>query len=136
MGARWLVCLAFVASCVEPQLKPCGDVLCSADSVCLPNGLCASQEAVDACVGKPEGAACDTPLFTGSCVAGACTPPRCGDGVVSGSEQCDGSVTGIDCVTYGFDLGVPTCSDRCSLDVVGACARFGWERLLAEPAQF
>jgi hypothetical protein len=129
---RWMWLVVCLAGCLRPQLQPCGDLLCATDSVCLPSGECAPQEALDACVGKVDGDTCMTSVFTGSCVVGVCTSPRCGDGVVSGSEQCDGSVSGVDCVAYGFDTGVPSCSDRCSFDVVGSCVRFGWERIMSE----
>src|SRR5262245_32058460 len=120
---RWLAVLVMVG-CIEPQLQPCGDLLCAPDAVCLSSGLCASKEAVDVCVGLEPGATCTTVLFTGSCVDGACAPTVCGDGIIGGSEQCDGPVSGLDCVDYGFDLGVPTCTERCGLDLIGGCEQF------------
>ena len=72
-----------------------------------------------------------TAAFDGTCRGGACFAPVCGNGVIEGSEQCDGPVTNTDCVAYGFDLGVPTCTN-CVLDLVGTCVRFGWR--LVSPA--
>ncbi len=133
MRWAWVVLLGCAAvGCVQPNLVACGDLLCSADSVCLESGQCASVDAVTACEAMVEGASCVTPLFTGACSGGACVPARCGDGIVEGSEQCDGAVSGVDCVDYGFDLGLPSCTDRCSLDVVGTCVRFGWRRILPD----
>lgn len=133
---RWWLGLASVlAGCIEPQLQRCGDLLCSADSVCLDNGQCATPDSIAACAGLPDGMACTTVLFTGTCMNGVCTAPRCGDGVVSGSEQCDGAVSsGVDCVTYGFDTGVPSCSALCGLDVVESCVRFGWDKVSSATA--
>lgn len=133
MGWRWALACLLASGCIQAQLQPCGDLLCPVDSVCLPDNTCATQESIEVCMGKTEGDTCSTALFTGSCARGVCTAPFCGDGVVSGSEQCDGPVSGVDCVEYGFDTGVPTCSDRCGLDVVGSCVRFGWDRVLTQP---
>lgn len=131
-----LASLAVLAGCMEPQLQRCGELLCSSDAVCLPTGQCATRESIDACDGLSESMTCTTTLFTGSCVMGVCTAPRCGDGRVSGSEQCDGEVSsGIDCVTYGFDTGLPSCSELCGLDVVGSCVRFGWQKVSSAAAQ-
>src|SRR5690606_10615888 len=111
----------------------CGDLVCAVDSVCLANGQCATREAVAACDGVADGMACQTALFEGTCTLGACTAARCGDGIVSGAERCDGPVLGFDCVEFGFDRGIPACTDRCDLDLIGSCERFGWRRISAEP---
>jgi hypothetical protein len=134
---RWLAAsVAMLAGCVEPALQRCGELLCSADSVCINNSQCATAESIDACKGLGDGMACSTVVFTGTCLDGACTAPRCGDGIVSGSEQCDGPVpSGVDCVTYGFDTGVPACSALCGLEVVDSCVRFGWERVSSTSAE-
>lgn len=124
---------ALAAACIEPDLQPCGDKLCAADAVCLSNGQCATRDDVDACTGLVDGDVCHTTLFDGICTLGACAAPRCGDGVITeGAEQCDGSVNDHDCVEFGFDLGIPACNDRCDIDVINSCVRFGWTRLVPE----
>jgi hypothetical protein len=124
-----------LAGCLKPDLVPCGDKLCARDAVCLPNGTCASPDAVAACANMPDGTACTVNAFTGSCRDGVCAAPVCGDGQISGAEQCDGPVTDIDCVDLGFDLGVPACNARCDLDFLASCTRFGWRRVHAGPVQ-
>jgi hypothetical protein len=116
-------------SCIRPSQRACGDRICPPDTVCLASGTCAGQDAVAACDGQLEGAACATTGIAGSCIGGACTPATCGNGYVEGSEQCDGPVTSVDCVQYGFDLGTPGCTARCDLEIVDTCVRFGWERV-------
>ena len=130
-----VVVVAMLAGCIEPAAEvTCGDLICPSTSVCLANGTCATHDDAAACDGLNDGATCQTPVFAGTCRGGACFAPVCGNGVVEGTEQCDGSVGSIDCVDFGFDLGSPTCSS-CVLDVTDSCVRFGWQPVLSEPAQ-
>ncbi len=133
MGRLRLVALAVaVAACIKPAPEiACGDLVCPGDAVCLANNTCVPAAQASACDGLADGAACTTAAFDGTCLGGACFAPVCGDGVIEGSEQCDGPVTTTDCVAFGFDLGVPTCTN-CVLDLVGTCTRFGWR--LVSPA--
>lgn len=126
--AGWIIAM-LLGACIRSHDVRCGDLLCPESSVCLPSGRCASEGAITACAGLAPNAACSTPLFDGTCIDGACTPTVCGDGLVAGNEQCDGSVQGVDCVTFGFDLGVPSCTERCDLDVITSCTRFGWRKI-------
>ncbi len=135
MGRLSLVALVVaVAACIKPAPEiACGALVCPSDSVCLADDTCVPGDQAAACAGLDEGAACMTAQFTGTCLGGACFAPVCGDGVIEGSEQCDGPVTGTDCVAFGFDLGIPTCVS-CVLDLVGTCTRFGWRLVSPEVA--
>ena len=84
------------------------------------------------CAGLADGTGCHTSVFDGTCHEGACFPPRCGDQVIEGTEQCDGSLD-VDCVDFGFDLGVPLCAS-CVLDLTNTCVRFGWRQVLTATA--
>jgi hypothetical protein len=129
MRAVAVVVLMLSSSCLKPSGEiTCGDNICPSTSVCLPNGSCALSQDVAACDSHVDGDSCQTPVFVGTCRSGVCYPPVCGDGLVEASEQCDGAVTGVDCVAYGFDTGVPLCTN-CVLDVVHSCVRFGWRLL-------
>ena len=44
----------------------------------------------------------------------------CGDDMVGGDEQCDGTdLDGEDCMTQGFDGGTLACDDECNFDTTG-----------------
>jgi hypothetical protein len=54
-------------------------------------------------------------------------PPKCGDGVVNGSEQCDGAqLAGKSCQTQGFECGPLACSTSCTFDISGC--RASWAK--------
>ena len=65
----------------------------------------------------PQGSTCDE-------AAEVCIPAGCGDGVVSGDEQCDGTVDPtFDCTAFGFYQAEGLkCSSACKLDTSG-CAQ-------------
>lgn len=53
------------------------------------------------------------------------TPCQCGDGMVEGSEQCDGAdLGGHTCATQGFTAGTVTCDSTCHLVTTG-CTKCG-----------
>lgn len=87
----WLAAL-LSSACVSPSSVACGQYVCAADEVCTPGG-CATQADVDACSGLAEGAACMTTSGHGACQSGACRIAICGNGVVEGTEVCDGDGT-------------------------------------------
>jgi cysteine-rich repeat protein len=97
--------LTLTGGCVLP---PIGDALlvCTADADCPTSQVCVQRSTDDNRLCRPAGAPCvatiggvtaEQPDGTacaevedGICVAGACVVARCGDGIVSGDETCDG----------------------------------------------
>ncbi|MEZ4468577.1 MAG: hypothetical protein R3F43_30105 [bacterium] len=62
---------------------------------------------------------------TAACTLDSAGCSRCGDGVVSGAEACDGEARGPrGCAALGFDGGEPGCTAACRLDP-GPCTRCG-----------
>ena len=63
----------------------------------------------------------------GTCHDGACDPLLCGDGVRTGTEECDGSNLGsANCTTAGFyDPAGLACTQFCTFDTSGCVGRCG-----------
>jgi hypothetical protein len=128
------------AACIRPSEKlACGNDLCPLTNVCIDNAYCVVPDAVTACEGKASGQDCTFDDRAGHCVEHSqlvCEPALCGDNILDDElhEQCDGTAPfATQCVDLGFDLGLPTCSEQCGIDVT-ACTRFGWEPLVNAPA--
>ncbi len=52
-------------------------------------------------------------------------PPVCGDAVVNGTDECDGTaLAGQTCITQGFGSGTLTCDASCAFDTSGCAAPF------------
>lgn len=121
VARRWIgiACLTapFAVGCFNPNAVPCGNgLICPAGKFCddkLPRCLTSAQ--VRACEGRDEGADCA--LYENApaaCRSGACEVLFCGDGIVSGSEACDGAPPAEQsCLTNGFDQGFLGCSSTC-----------------------
>ena len=94
---RVAFCLAFVTACVQSA-----QVECASGLVC------------------PEKYTCDD-------ADQLCIPPGCGDGAVSGREQCDGPqfAQDEDCGSYGYYFGELTCSPICTVSTNQCRARCG-----------
>src|SRR5262245_17014890 len=122
-GRLWpgIVAPLRLSACLEPRASFCSD-----GRICPPGTLCdgqrhrcvePGQEA--ACSGQGEGGACSFRGTPGACRAGLCESIRCGDGVISPPEDCEGDdLGGADCPTMGFyDAPGLRCSSVCSFDV-------------------
>jgi cysteine-rich repeat protein len=90
----WLLTLA-VCGCIDTNSVVCNDgELCPSNTVCTPlphitnapnAELCATPDAIAACVGKQDGDLCTS----GACHDGVCLPIACGNGYVDPGEACD-----------------------------------------------
>ncbi|MBL0215824.1 MAG: DUF4215 domain-containing protein [Myxococcales bacterium] len=127
----WMVvCVLSITSCVRPDLLPCGDNMCPADSVCLADqDRCVTTIALDACSDKQEVDDCLIGTSTGKCVGGACTIVACGNGIVEPGELCDdgnrssGDACSFDCRStemcgngYVDFVALEQCDDGNSVD--------------------
>lgn len=123
-GALLGMALSCMTACLNPDLTPCGELLCSAGSVCVNDRVCATQDQIDACGGIEEKAPCQATFGQGYCSEGVCVANVCGDGVVTGNEACDGSTLTLTCAAFGFYEGTVTCDDNCvpqPAACVGSC---------------
>lgn len=115
-----------------------------------PKGYCSAQCTKDAdCPTTPKGAACNLQITSGNVCGWSCTPggndcptglncvalgngyiclggkpaatPKCGDGKVEGSEQCDKTdLNSSTCKSLGYDSGTLSCNTNCTFNV-SAC---------------
>ncbi|HSD89780.1 MAG TPA: hypothetical protein VLB44_19750 [Kofleriaceae bacterium] len=108
--AGWLVTL-LCASCASSTSVVCEDgSTCPGGFQCdIEHDRCLLPEQVSACAGLAEGADCTFNGAPGSCHFGACEVFFCGDGRITGREQCEGTNLGVDengepttCITAGF----------------------------------
>ena len=127
MWLRAGVLVLGLASCVQPELIECGELLCPAGSVCTPLG-CADRSSLDACRDLGDGDSCVNSGVPGICSGGACVPTVCGDGRVVGREVCDdrnqlaGDGCSADCVsdeTCGNDYIDVVRNEQCDEGVRG-----------------
>ena len=121
-----LVCAMTVAlwigGCIQSASIACEDGrVCPSSTVCEEtHHLCVIPDQLVSCVGQSDNTACmvnDTPA---QCQDQVCLPTACGDGIVTGQEECDG--TNLDgktgCKDLGFyNDGPIACDARCAFDV-------------------
>ena len=121
----------FAAGCVESNSIQCQNgLLCPIGYACdEARGACVRPDQKEACNGRIDGDVCEIDMpADGICSAGVCLPKRCGDGVVSDLEQCDGDAFADDdkrsCKTgFGFhEEGVVTCTPQCTYNI-DACSK-------------
>jgi len=62
----------------------------------------------------------DSAAQTDASILQDASTPACGDGIVNGTEQCDGQdLAGQTCQTFGFSHGNLACNGSCAVDVQG-----------------
>ncbi len=136
---RYVLVLVALAACLAPRETVCSDgQLCAAGKQCFALGdgvRCILPDQATACAGKLGGDACDAELVPAglcngaaagaACTDCACLPAACGDGFVSGAEDCDGARLGAlpSCTDHAFyDPGMVGCAADCTYDLA-TCAR-------------
>lgn len=118
--------LIAIGACVQSQETICddGSVCPSALRCDLVHHTCVTAEQLTACNGLADGDDCPLVTGTGVCNANVCLEQVCGDGLVTGAEECDGDTAAL-CTSLGYYDPVPlTCSARCTFDVAqctGTC---------------
>jgi len=118
-----------LAACVESHTSRCGKLTCPMGTSCGPSGnTCVYDDLLEACRGHADGAACTVPgLPPNQCMSGVCQASRCGDGRVTGAEDCDGSSLGSKtCQSLGFyqSEGL-ACTSGCKFDTARCVGRCG-----------
>ncbi len=86
-----LVALGILATgCLRAELVECGDDLCPRGTLCdLVHATCVDPQQIGACDGSVTGDPCTYAGLVGTCIDGICFEPRCGDGLITGTEVCD-----------------------------------------------
>lgn len=116
-------------ACVTSTSSRCStDLTCPSGMLCSPAGdACIDADLVLACRSKADTVPCTVAgLPPASCLGGICQASRCGDGRVTGGEQCEGGeLRGQTCQGLGFyqSQGL-RCSADCKFDTsqcVGVC---------------
>lgn len=123
MGRASLLLSVLCASCVTSTSNVCDNgSICPGGFVCdVENDRCLLPEQVFACEGLVELAECVFNGAAGACRAGACEIYFCGDGIVTGGEDCDGdNLAGADCIDFNY-YGVEglSCSPSCKFEETG-----------------
>jgi hypothetical protein len=132
---RSIVVLAAVvvgaAGCVGSNASTCGkQLVCPGGMMCTPAGdSCVEAEFVLSCQHATDGASCSVAgLPPATCMAGVCQASRCGDGRITGGEECDGALfkEGQDCQTAGFyNKDGLKCGADCKLDTTACTGKCG-----------
>ena len=124
------IVVALATGCLNSGSSKCGDLICPSGTSCMAQNSankCIDSDLVVACNGLPDGAPCTVPgLPPSTCMGGVCQASRCGDGRITGAEQCDGSLLqGATCLTEGFyNPDGLACGSDCKYDTsscVGKC---------------
>lgn len=117
------VCVMLVgfalAACVQSRASTCGNLICPMGTSCSPSGdACVYSDLLEACRGLADGMACTVPgLPPNQCIAGVCQASMCGDGRITGAEECEGTTLGgKTCQSFGFYNPDGLACSNCKLD--------------------
>lgn len=127
MRLTLLVFAGVLAACLNSGSSKCGELLCPSGTTCMLNSTCIDTDLVVACNSQNDGAPCSVPgLPPATCLHGVCQASRCGDGRITGAEDCDGSnLNGQTCTSQGYyQPDGLTCGADCKFDTsacVGHC---------------
>jgi hypothetical protein len=94
-----------LAACVQSRATICGKITCPMGTSCGPSGdTCVYNDLLEACLGLADGMDCTVPgLSPNQCRAGVCQASRCGDGRITGTEECEGTeLGGKTCQSFNF----------------------------------
>jgi hypothetical protein len=116
------------SGCLGAADNDCGNgIVCPADRVCHASG-CVLPEQLRSCTGLTDGEMCSFGTTAGECMDGACIGAFCGDGLVSPTEDCDGSnLAGRTCLMLGYydDTTALACDAHCHFDTSHCTGRCG-----------
>jgi hypothetical protein len=138
MRRSYLVALAAAFSCVRTAAVPCGDDLCPIGyGVTCANDHCVDTTLVTSCNGIADNGTCNLGAGgSGTCQNGICIVGYCGDGMINGTEDCDGTdLGGQTCVTLGGSQGggVLACGSDCKFNLAGCSSYCG--NMIVDPGE-
>ena len=125
---KHLLLLILLSGCLKSGSSTCGDLVCPSGTSCVTGDRCVDTDLVQACIGLSDGDACTVPgLPTSVCATQVCQASRCGDGRITGAEQCDGGkLDSHTCVTEGFySPDGLACGADCKFDTSACVGRCG-----------
>lgn len=115
-----LVLASFGVGCVTSNASTCNDRVCPSGTTCVASvNRCVDFDLVAACRDAADGQGCTVAgMPPAKCLGSICQASRCGDGRITGAEECDGDkLAGRTCQTLGFyvEAGL-RCEDSCKFD--------------------
>jgi len=118
------------AGCVGSSSNHCNnDLVCPSGMSCSPTGeSCVDSDLLNACRGGDDGAPCEVAgLPPATCLGGVCQASRCGDGRITGAEECDGNLfNNKTCQSLGFyEKAGLRCTADCKFDTAQCVGRCG-----------